>query len=493
MGRRNIITLAIIVVLFSFSVSVVAVTDIFGRSGMTLGLDLKGGVYLEYQAEFGNESASDNEGRLEETKRIIENRVNEWGVGEPDIYSMNPDRIVVQLPGFADIEGAKSLVGATAELVFREPVTDVSTSLVGFVNVSDSVIAVASTSGFGAGDVFVVGSGSTAEMQTIVEVNLADSTFSVTPGFDYDHENGAIVTNQWTPAIGLIDGEEKALTGKYLLPNSYVSLDQTTSEPIVQFEWNSEGATLFSQITGNLIGEPLGIFLDNDLISAPTVQAQIGAKGIIEGMSLDEAQRLSIQLNTGALPITLHEVRTQKVDPILGADSLHDGLVAGIIGLALIFIFMIVYYKISGLMACLALLVYGAIVLAIFKLMPVTLTMSGIAAVVLSIGMAVDANVLIFERIKEELRAGKSLGAAIETGFSRAWPAIRDSNFTTIIICIILFWFGDALGAAPVKGFGLTLGIGIAVSMLTAIIVTRAFMRALTFTPLAKKVKLFHP
>jgi preprotein translocase subunit SecD len=223
------------------------------------------------------------------------------------------------------------------------------------------------------------------------------------------------------------------------------------------------------------------------------VQAQIGAKGIIEGMSLDEAERLSIQLNTGALPITLHEVITQKVDPSLGADSLHYGLIAGIIGLALIFVFMIAYYKISGLMACLALLVYGAIMLAIFKLIPVTLTMSGIAAVVLSIGMAVDANVLIFERIKEELRSGRSLGAAIESGFSRAWPAIRDSNVTTLITCVILFWFGDALAAPPVKGFGLTLGIGILVSMFTAIIVTRVFMRALVFTPLAKKTNLFHP
>jgi len=493
MGRRNIITLAIIIVLFAFSVSVVAMTDIFGHSGMTLGLDLKGGVYLEYQAEFGNESSADNAGRLEETKRIIEKRVNEWGVAEPDIYTMNPDRIVVQLPGFADIEGAKSLVGATAELIFCEQAAAVNTSLVSSVNASDDIITVASVSGFGVGDIFAIGTADTAEVQTITDINQGSSTFSVAPGFAYDHSAGEGVINQWTPATGLIEGEEYALTGQYLLPNCDVALDQTTNEPIVQFEWNADGATLFSQITGRLIGEPLGIFLDNELISAPTVQAQISAKGIIEGMSLDDAERLAIQLNTGALPITLHEVRTQKIDPILGEDSLHKGLIAGIIGLALVMVFMITYYRISGLMACLALIVYGAVMLAVFKLMPVTLTMSGIAAVVLSIGMAVDANVLIFERIKEELRAGRSLGAAVETGFSRAWPAIRDSNITTLITCIILFWFGDALGAAPVKGFGLTLGIGILVSMLTAIIVTRAFMRALVFTPLAKRTNLFHP
>ncbi len=493
MGRRNIITLAIVIVLFVFSVSVIAVTNIFGRHGMTLGLDLKGGVYLEYQAEFGNESAADNAGRLEETKNIIERRVNEWGVGEPDIYTMNPDRIVVQLPGFADIEGAKSLVGATAVLSFCEQATSINTSLAASVNASDTVVMVASVSGFGQGDIFSIGSGSTIEIQTIVNVNQGDSSFNVTPGFAYIHAAGENVVNQWTPAIGLIDGEEKALTGQYLLPNSYVSVNQQTGEPVVQFEWNEDGATLFSQITGRLIGEPLGIFLDNDLISAPTVQSQIGAKGIIEGMSLDEAERLSIQLNTGALPITLHEIKTQKIDPVLGADSLEKGLIAGIIGLALVIVFMIAYYKISGLMACLALLVYGAVMMAIFKLIPVTLTMAGIAAVVLSIGMAVDANVLIFERIKEELRSGRSLGAAVESGFSRAWPAIRDSNVTTLITCIILFWFGDAFGAAPVKGFALTLGIGILVSMFTAIIVTRVFMRALVFTPLAKRVELFHP
>ena len=244
MGRRNIIVLAIIIVIFAFSVSVVAVTDIFGRSGMTLGLDLKGGVYLEYQAEFSNESASDNAGRLEETKNIIANRVNDWGVTESDIYTMNPDRIVVQLPGFADIEGAKSLVGATAQLIFREPVDGVSTTLSASVNASGTTLTVADAGGFGAGDVFIIGSGSSAERQTIVDINKTAGTIVVSPGFDYDHASGESVINQWTPAIGLIEGEEKVLTGTYLLPNCYVALDQTSNKPIVQFEWNSDGATL---------------------------------------------------------------------------------------------------------------------------------------------------------------------------------------------------------------------------------------------------------
>jgi preprotein translocase subunit SecD len=332
-------------------------------------------------------------------------------------------------------------------------------------------------------------------MQTIVDINQGDRTFNITPGFAYSHMAGENVINQWTPATGLIDGEEKALTGKYLLPNSYVSVNQQSSKPVVQFEWNADGATLFSQITGRLYPnkELLGIFLDNELISAPAVQAQIGAKGIIEGMTLAEAERLSIQLNTGALPLTLHEIRTQMVEPSLGESSLNWSFLAGIIGLALIFVFMTVYYRLPGFISCIALLVYGATLLTIFKLVPVTLSAAGIAGVVVSMGMAIDANVLIFERMKEELRGGRSLGSAIEIGFSRAWLAIRDSNLSTIITCIVLFWFGNAFGAMSVTGFALTLGIGVVVSMLTAIIVTRAFMRTILYTPLAKSIKLFLP
>jgi len=493
MGRKHTIILIAIVALVVFCVCALSMENIFGRNGMTLGLDLKGGVYLEYQAEFGNESASDNAGRLEETKNIIERRINAWGVTEAEIYITGSDRIVIQLPGFKNIDDAKQLVGKTAVLSFYEQATAMNTSLTASVNVSDTVVSVASVSGFGQGDIFGIGSGSTAELQTIVDINQADSTFNVTPGFAYSHLSEGNVINQWTPATGLIDGEKKALTGQYLLPNSYVSTDQTTSKPVVQFEWNADGATLFSQVTGRLIGKPLGIFLDNELISAPNVEAQIGAKGVITGMSLDKAQRLSIQLNTGALPLTLHEIRTQMVEPSLGESSLRWSLLAGVIALALIFVFMTAYYRLPGFVSCIALLIYGAMLLTIFKLVPVTLSAAGIAGVVVSIGMAIDANVLIFERMKEELRGGRSLGSAMELGFSRAWPAIRDSNLTTIISCAVLFWFGNAFGAMSVTGFALTLGIGVVVSMITAIIVTRAFMRTILYTPLAKSIKLFLP
>ena len=498
MGRRHILTLAAIVLIIAFTASVMAINPISlpligEREGLVLGLDLKGGVYLEYQADFSDVPEGQREGRLEETRRIIEKRVNAWGVTEPQIYTMSPDRIVVQLPGFADIEGAKELVGKTAELVFREPATSGNTSLTAAVKAGDTEISVDDVTDFGVGDVFGIGSGQTAEAKTIIEIDEETNTITVDSGFNYEHGVGEPIQNLWIPATGRIDGEERVLTGKYLLPNCYVDLEPLTGQPVVVFEWDEEGAELFYQITGRLIERPLGIFLDNELISAPTVKAQIRESGIIEGLTLSDAQRLAIQLNTGALPLTLHEVRTQKVDPTLGADSLQKSLVAGVIGLVLLFLFMILYYRIPGTLACVALLIYAAILLTIFKLWPVTLTLAGIAALILSLGMAVDANVLIFERMKEEIRSGRTLGAAIESGFARAWPAIRDSNISTLITCAILFWFGNTFGAAPVMGFALTLGIGVAVSMFTAIVITKTFLRTIVFTPLARRTSLFRP
>lgn len=498
MSRRLILTLAAIALIIAFAASVMAINPISlpligEREGVVLGLDLRGGVYLEYQADFSDVPEGQREGRLEETKRIIEKRVNEWGVTEPNIYTMSPDRIVVQLPGFADIEGAKELVGKTAELVFREPATSGNTSLAAAVHVEDTQITVDSVANFAVGDVFGVGSGGTAEAKTVVAVDEENNAITVDSEFAYEHDAGEPVTNLWVPATGRVDGEERALTGKYLLPNCHVELNQVTNEPVVAFQWNEEGAELFYQITGRLLNQPLGIFLDNELISAPTVKAQIRESGIIEGLTLSDAQTLAIQLNTGALPLTLHEVRTQKVDPTLGADSLQKSLVAGIIGVALLLLFMILYYRVPGVLACIALIIYAAILLAIFKLWPVTLTLAGIAAVILSLGFAVDANVLIFERMKEEIRSGRTLAAAVEAGFARAWPAIRDSNISTLITCIILFWFGNTFGAASVMGFALTLGIGVAVSMFTAIVITRTFLRTIAFTTLARRISLFRP
>jgi len=274
------------------------------------------------------------------------------------------------------------------------------------------------------------------------------------------------------------DGTQKELTGKYFRPNAQVTFDPNTHLPQVAFQFDDEGAHLFEQITSRLIGRPLGIFLDNELISAPTVQAVISREGVITGLTLEEARTLAIQLNAGALPVPVTIEEERSVDATLGADSIRKSILAGQIALAVVALFMILYYRVPGLLAACALMIYTVLTLAIFKAIPVTLTLAGIAGFILSIGMAVDANILIFERMKEELRSGKTLGAALEAGFDRAWTSIKDSNISTLITCAILYWFGSNFGASIVMGFALTLAIGVLVSMFSAITVTRTFMRA---------------
>ena len=278
-------------------------------------------------------------------------------------------------------------------------------------------------------------------------------------------------------------------------PNASLVLDPQTGAPEVAFEFNTEGALLFKQITTRDLGKPLGIFLNNELISAPTVQAVIADKGVITGVSLQQAKTLAIQLNSGALVAPLTIVERSNIEATLGADSIKKSLLAAEIGIAALVLFMILYYRLPGFIACLALGIYGVVILAIFKLIPITLTLPGIAGFIVSFGMAVDANVLIFERMKEELRAGRSLSAAIEAGFNRAWTAIRDSNITTFIACAVLYWMGGSLGALMVRGFAITLFIGVAMSMFSAITITRTFLRfipksRLTTSPAAYGVKL---
>jgi len=225
---------------------------------------------------------------------------------------------------------------------------------------------------------------------------------------------------------------------------------------------------------------------------APIVRSKITQSGQIEGLSYNEADSLSKQLNAGRLPVPLEILYDQTVSPILGADFIDMSIKAGIIGIILVMLFMIIYYRLPGVLATLALIFYGTLVLALFKLIPVTLTLAGLGGFILSVGMAVDANVLIFERMKEEFRTGRTLGAAIEAGFNRAWTAIRDSNVTTFIVCGILYWLGSSIVAsAPVMGFALTLFIGVAVSMFTAIVVTRTLLRLFVGTPLAQRTSLF--
>ncbi|MGD0854707.1 MAG: protein translocase subunit SecD [Dehalococcoidia bacterium] len=425
MTKKNIYILISILILFAFAAFLVLPIDgdRLGRKGFLLGLDVQGGSHLVYEADLTKKDPSQTDEQvMDGVIQKIERRVNAYGVTEPLIQREGTNRIIVQLPGIKNIDEAVKLIGQVALLEFKETTPDAS-------------------------------------------------------GQPKRNEAGDII---WKTATATgSDGIEKELTGKYLKPNSKVVLQRNTNVPEVAFEWNDEGAVLFEQITKRNLQKPLGIFLDNQLISDPTVQAVIKSSGVITGPEIKEAQTLSIQLNSGSLDVPLTVVQRMDVDATLGADSLKKSLYAGFVGLALVALFMLIYYRLPGLLAICALLVYGSVSLAIFKMIPVTLTLPAIAGFIISIGMAVDANVLVFERMKEELRSGRTLGAAVEEGFRRAWPSIRDSNISTFITCLILYWFGGTFGAFMVQGFAITLFLGVVVSMFSALIVTRTFLRVL--------------
>ncbi len=275
------------------------------------------------------------------------------------------------------------------------------------------------------------------------------------------------------------------LTGKQLA-SAILDFDPNSGSPLVSLQFDDEGAELFADITKRNVGKPVAIFLDGEPISVPTVQSEIlGGKAVITGtFTVNEAKVLAQRLQAGALPVPITLIAQQSVGPMLGADSIKASMVAGMWGLILVSIFMLLVYRLPGLISVVALVVYGALSFAIFKSLPVTLTLSGIAGFILSVGMAVDANVLIFERLKEELKSGKSYTLAMEEAFRRAWPSIRDGNLTTIIACVALYWFTSSV----IKGFALTLGIGVIISMFSAIVVTRNLMRFIITPSLASKI-----
>ena len=300
----------------------------------------------------------------------------------------------------------------------------------------------------------------------------------------------------FTELDGAVD-DDIGLTGEDLA-RAYPGQHQTSGLPIVNIEFNSEGTRKFGEITSEIAGtgDLLAIFLDDEELIAPRVNQPI-TRGVafIEGQdfTFERVSEISLLLEGGRLPVDILLIQERDIDAILGADSLAKSVVAGLVGLALVLAFMVVYYRVPGLVAALALVIYAALLLAVFKMLPVTLTLSGVAAVILSIGMAVDANILIFERMKEELRAGRTLLSAINIGFNRAWPAIRDGNVSTLITCAILFWFADTLGATVVQGFAITLAIGVLISMFTAIVVSRTFLRLMAATAVARKLVVFVP
>ena len=436
--------------------------------GLTLGLDLQGGVHLVYETLDPNPTPE----QLEGVVQIIRTRVDQFGVAEPLIQTLGMNRIVVQLPGVQNVQAAKDLIGAPAVLDFRELIP----------------IPIEPDEETDAESDETTDAEATPEADATDDEEAAEETPTPEPTPEFRLE--------WEIARATVDGEEVELTGDRLEPGSAsVAFDPTTGAPEVQFQFDRQGREAFRLTTRRLTGQLIGIFLDDELVLNPRVQGEIPQSPRITGLDLERAQILAIQLNAGAFPVPLapEPILERDVDAFLGADALSKGLSAGLIGLILVALFMMIYYRMNGVVAAAALIIYAVLVLGVFKSMPVVLTLSGLAAFVLSFGLAVDANVLIFERMKEELRAGRSMGSAIDIGFNRAWPAIRDGNFTTLIIAAILFWFGERLGASLVQGFALTLSIGVILSMFSALVITRRLLRLVSnFEPL-RKTRLYIP
>lgn len=382
------------------------------------GLDLAGGTSITLQADMTNITQDKRSQALESAKNVIERRVNFFGVSEPVIQtaSSNTDsRLLVELPGIGDVNEAIRLIGTTAQLSFWEE-----------------------------------GASGSAK--------IATGSATLPLGIETIFPNPV----------------KSKLTGSDLQQTS-VAFDQNTSAPQVQLVFTTGGAKKFADITKRNTGKIVAIALDREIIQAPRVNEPIlNGNAVISGsFTRDQAKALSIQLNAGALPVPLKVLEQKTIGATLGQESLEKSMIAGVIGFIVIVVFMVVLYGKPGILASIALSLYVIFILALFKLIPVTLTLAGIAGFILSIGMAVDANILIFERMREELRFGKARPVAVELGFSRAWTSIRDSNVSSLITSAILYYFGTG----SVRGFALTLALGVLISMFSAIVVTRTFLR----------------
>lgn len=404
------------------------------------GLDLAGGSHLVYEADVSEVDQNEVGDLMGILKEVIERRINIFGVSEPIIQVETSSilsgdqhhRLVVELPGVTDIDEAVAEIGRTPLLEFK-----------------------------------------LVDKEALAAQQAAQSLQENSTG------SGRItnvrVNGRSTDDPYIATG----LTGRYLKRAELVfgqGQGGLSNEPVVSVEFTDDGAKLFADITSEHVGEQLAIFLDGEVVSSPVINEAIpSGKAVISGnFTAEEARDLVQNLNFGALPLPIHLESTQTIGAALGADILDKGVRAGVIGLVLVMAFMLVWYRLPGVVAALALLAYGAIMLALFKFIPVTLTAAGLAGFILSVGMAVDANVLVFERMKEEFRSGKDSREAAYVGFARAWSAIRDGNITSILSAIILFWFGTSI----VKGFALVFGLGVLVSMLTALVVTRTLLIA---------------
>ena len=418
-----------------------------------LGLDLKGGSQLIYIAKTDSLKPGDINSAMTSLKAVIERRVNVFGVTEPVVLietagvgAGTQNRLVVELPGETDLDRAVAQIGKTPLLDFRTERPDGPEK--------DAIIA---------------------QWKQVEEIVSAMGT-STSPD----------VIAKLTSSLQNPNYIETELTGKYI-SRAAVDFQSQTVGPAISLQFTSDGAKIFADLTKANVEKTIGIFLDGNLISAPVVREAItDGKAQISGQfTLDEAKQLVSDLNLGALPVPIELSSTQTIGATLGYEAMEKGINSALIGFLVIALFMVLWYRVPGLISVITLSIYISIVLAIFKLIPVTITAAGIAGFILSLGIAVDANVLIFERLKEELMRGKTIRGALEDGFGRAWTSIRDSNLSTVITAVILFWFGTSL----IKGFALNLIIGVAVSMFTAITLSRTFL--LCFNPAESKMNRF--
>jgi protein-export membrane protein SecD len=397
----------------------------FKKTPFRLGLDLSGGSHLIYKADVSAVPAGQVSESMNALRDVIERRVNLFGVSEPVVQiqeagfvSGGEEKLIVDLPGVTDVEKATAMIGQTPLLEFK------------------------------------VEAPKDTPQKVIVDKD-GNATLDTNP--------------QFVPT---------ELTGRYL-KKATLEFDQNTREPKVGLQFDDTGSKLFAEITKNNVGKIVAIYLDGAPVSTPVVNEEItgGIAQISGNFTPVEAKQLVGRLNSGALPVPITLLSKQTIGAILGDNALFAGLKAAIIGFLVVALFLMLWYRLPGIIAVLSLLIYVTIILTLFKLLPVTLTAAGIAGFIISIGIAVDANVLIFERIKEELRSGRTVADSVSSGFSRAWFSIRDSNTSSIITAIILFWFGTSL----IKGFALTLGMGVLISMLSAITISRIFLSAISF------------
>lgn len=457
--QRQRSLLALILVL------VIAAITVIVKIPIPLGLDLQGGSQLTIQVKPSEEIKQITERELEAVERVIEGRINGLGVSEPVVQTVGQDQILVQLPGVSDPQQAERVLGGTAQLEFRQQKPGTEAQLIVEQQVRQDLLA------------------------KQAELRKSDDAAAI--------QKNQEALNRSNKAIAdLFESTNPPLTGKYL--------QDAFAEPTQGNNWNvairfaQRGGEVFAELTKNLAGtgRSIGIFLDNELISAPTVGPEFASSGITGGgavitgrFTTQEANDLAIQLRGGSLPVPVEVVENRTVGATLGKDSVQRSIYAGVGGLVLVLVFMVIYYRLPGLIADLALIIYAILTWATFALLGITLTLPGIAGFILSIGMAVDANVLIFERTREELRAGKTLYRSVESGFYRAFSSILDGNVTTVIACAALFW----LGAGLVRGFALTLALGVAVSMFTAITCSRTLMFLAIGLPALRKPELFCP